>query len=111
MALLKKVTASSLMETLVATVLIVIIFMISSMVLNNIIANTIKHNTDHVEARLNQLEYAYRNDAFQLPYQEDFEAWDISFTKDIIAKQEVVVMQAVNSNAEITLTKSMIRED
>lgn len=111
MALLIKVKASSLMETLVATVLIVIIFMVSSMVLNNIISTNIKNNTDSVETRLSRLEYEYRNNGFQLPYQEDFDSWDIFFSEDVSAKKEIVLIEATNIVLAKTITKSIVREN
>ena len=78
MVVLKKVKASTLMETLVATVLIVIIFMVSSLILNNIFSNSIKNNTRAIEAQLNELEYLYHNDQLKVPYYTDFKEWSIS---------------------------------
>lgn len=111
MVVLKKVTASSLMETLVATVLIVIIFMVSSMVLNNIITSNIKNNTDVLDTRLTKLEYQYRNGAFELPYQEDFDDWYISFSKDLVENREIVFVEAMHAKSEVMITKSITRED
>jgi len=83
MALLKRIKASTLMETLVATVLIVVIFMTSSMLLNSLLTGKIKQNTELVQERMNVLEYKYKNEGLELPYYEDFEAWEISiFTAD-----------------------------
>ena len=39
MVVLKKIKASTLMETLVATVLIIVVFMAASMILNNMFLN------------------------------------------------------------------------
>lgn len=110
MALLKKIKASSLMETLVATVLIVIIFMVSSMVLNNIIARNVRQNTERVEERMNRLEYEYRHRAFQLPYLEDFESWEISVFNRSEKNGPEVVVEAMNTGTKKLLVKSMIRE-
>ena len=62
MVILKKIKASTLMETLVASVLIVVVFMISSMILNNLFSNTIKSNTRAIEAHINELQYLYINE-------------------------------------------------
>lgn len=78
MAVLKKIKASTLMETLVATVLIVILFMVSSMILNNLFSNSIKNNTRAIEAQLNELEYLYHNNQIKLPYDTDYNNWSIS---------------------------------
>ena len=111
MAVLKKIQASSLMETLVATVLIVIIFMISSMVLNNIVTTNIKHNTEKIEERMNKLEYEFMHNAIQIPYEEDFDMWEIKISKDSRQKSQFVLMEAINSKTQTSFTKSLLRED
>ncbi|WP_437368400.1 hypothetical protein [Maribacter litoralis] len=111
MALLKKIKASSLMETLVATVLIVVIFMISSMVLNNIIATNIKQNTDKVEERMNVLEYQYLHKVLELPYYEEYESWEISIVTDEKRTGEYAVMTAEQTKTEMSIRKSLIGED
>lgn len=77
MVVLKKVKASTLMETLVATVLIVAVFMIASLILNNLFSNSIKNSTQAIDNRLNELEYYVIHNSIQLPYKEDFESWTI----------------------------------
>lgn len=107
MALLKKIQASSLMETLVATVLIVVIFMISSLVLNNIITTNIRQNTEKIEERMNRLEYELKNHAIQLPHHEDFDAWEISMFNNSNKKSQVF-LEAINTKTNMTLTKSVL---
>lgn len=111
MALLKKIKASSLMETLVATVLIVIIFMISSMVLNNIVASNIRQNTERIEERMNRLVYEYSKQAYQLPHQVIYEPWEISIFSDKNENSSVVVFEALNRDTKRVLTQRMIHED
>ncbi|CAG2532849.1 hypothetical protein MAR621_03043 [Maribacter dokdonensis] len=107
MVVLKKIRASSLMETLVATVLIVIIFMISSMVLNNIISGNIRQNTEKIEERMNRLEYEFKNRAIALPYQEDFETWHISMLEDS-RKPGLIVLEAINTKTNVAFSKSIV---
>ena len=45
MAVLKKIKASTLMETLIATVLVVVTFLLASMILNNLVSNAIQSDT------------------------------------------------------------------
>ncbi len=78
MVVLKKIKASTLMETLVATVLIVVVFMISSMILNNVFSNTITNDNREINARLNELRYLLSNNKLTIPFQEDFKSWSIS---------------------------------
>lgn len=77
MALLKKIKASTLMETLVATVLIVIVFMMASMTLNALFANTVVNNAHEVEQELLFLRYRYENGQLQLPYYDELRDWEI----------------------------------
>ncbi|MEP2236879.1 MAG: hypothetical protein ABJI22_00885 [Maribacter sp.] len=111
MALLNKIKASSLMETLVATVLIVVIFMISSMVLNNIIATNIRQNTDKVEERMNVLEYQYLHKVLELPYYEEYESWEISIVAENKQTGQYAIMTAEQTKTEMSIRKSLIGED
>lgn len=97
MALLKKIRASTLMETLVATVLIVVIFVIASMVLNNVFYNTIKSNTSKIEAYSNEIRYFHSHGKIMLPYYDDFQGWEI--TLEVTNKKAgVVELKAVKPN-------------
>lgn len=80
MVVLKKLKASTLMETMVATVLIVIIFMVASLTLNNVFGNSIKFNTTEIETHLNKLEYQYQHDLLELPYEEVHNNWTITIS-------------------------------
>lgn len=107
MVILKKVKASTLMETLVASVLIIIIFMIASVILNNIFSNTIKGNTRNVETHLKELEYLYVNEKIILPYDDEFNSWDISIEKGLSRSQQIVEFEAIHSETNKTITKSI----
>jgi predicted PurR-regulated permease PerM len=106
MALLKKIKASTLMETLVATVLIVVVFMISSMILNNLFSNSIKNNTQDIDAYLNELEYLYENKKIKIPYQDEFKDWLIVIERDR-ENQPIILMEALNSNINKSITKTI----
>ncbi|AUP79699.1 hypothetical protein [Flavivirga eckloniae] len=111
MVVLKKIKASTLMETLVATVLIVIVFMISSMILNNIFSNSIKSNTREIDAYLNELEYLYKNEKLKLPYYDDLGDWKISIiTLNTSSSYKSVEFEALHIITNKTKTK-VIRED
>ncbi len=70
--LIKKITAASLVEVLVASVLILVIFTISSFSLNNLFKSNYQRNTFLTESRLKELQYLYIHDQLQLPYSENF---------------------------------------
>ncbi|MGX1931300.1 hypothetical protein [Flagellimonas sp. 2504JD4-2] len=79
MALLRKrITASTLMETMVATVLIVVIFMLSSLILNNLFAAQVRGNLQAVNTHLDEVEYLYSNGKLSFPYYDEWEDWSIS---------------------------------
>lgn len=106
MALLKKIKASTLMETLVATVLIVVVFMISSMILNNLFSNSIKNNTRDIDAYLNELEYLYENEKIIIPYQNEYKDWLIVIEKDK-ENQPNVLIEALNIHTNKSITKTI----
>lgn len=110
MVILKKIKASTLMETLVATVLIVVVFMISSMILNNIFSNSIKNNTREVDAYLNELEYLYKSDKLKLPYYDDLDDWKISIISLNENNYKSVEFEALHTITNKTKTK-VISED
>jgi len=105
MVILKKIKASTLMETLVATVLIVVVFMMASMILNTIFSNTIKTNTRTVTAQLNELQYLQKNDMLQLPYKETFMQWHISAERYLENNQPMIEFEATNTDTNKTITK------
>ena len=103
MALLKKIKASTLMETLVATVLIIVVFMIASMILNNLFSNTIKSNTRVIDAHLNELQYLYLNKKLTVPYLHDFNMWDVSIEPIEEHNKNSIVFSAKNRNTNKTI--------
>ncbi|WP_303316702.1 hypothetical protein Q4Q34_07815 [Flavivirga abyssicola] len=108
MAVLKKIKASTLMETLVATVLLVVVFMIASMILNNLFSNTIKNNTRNINAHLNELQYLYKNNKLTLPYYDDFKAWEVSIESDNNKGQGIIVFEAKNPKTDKTINRNSI---
>ena len=107
MAVLKKIKASTLMETLVASVLIVVVFMVSSMILNNIFSNTIQNNTREIDAHLNELQYLYGHGKLTVPYRDDFKDWQISVRSFKNGILEVVEFEALNGITKKNITKAI----
>lgn len=103
MVILKKVKASTLMETLVATVLIIVVFMIASMTLNNLFASSIKNDTRGIDAHLNELQYLYLNEKLTLPYHDDFSSWRISIEVVEDKLSNNIVFNAINRNTNKTV--------
>ena len=96
MVVLKKIKASTLMETLVATVLIVVIFMMTSFILNGLFSSTMSNNTRHIEAHINQLNYLQQNKNLKLPYDELYGNWSISVLKRTENNNALIEFEAIN---------------
>lgn len=111
MVVLKRIKASTLMETLVATVLIVVIFMISSMLLNNLLSGNIRENTEIAQERLNALEYQYKNNGLKLPYYEDFESWEISILTEEKNGMALIILEAENPKTKKIVTNYITSEN
>lgn len=110
MVVLKKIKASTLMETLVATVLLVVIFMLASLILNNLFSNTINSNTDAIDNYLNELEYLYLNEEIEVPFYDDFKNWEINMQYGKEARQKVVLLEAVNINTNQTIERHLTKQ-
>jgi hypothetical protein len=105
MVVLKKVKASTLTETLVATVLIMIVFMVSSIILNNVFTNTIKYNTNTINSHFDELEYLCNNNKIILPYKNTFNNWDVSVVKIKENNKEVIIITGDNKETDRTVEK------
>ena len=70
MVVLKKMKASTLVETITASVIIIIVFAIASLTLNNVFSSTINNDTNQIENHLYKLEYQYVNNKLLIQYNE-----------------------------------------
>jgi len=99
MVVLKKIRASTLMETMVATVLIIIVFMVASLVMNSLMATQINANTQPIKERLNQLEYAYLSKQLIPPYTEEWQGWQVDMIRQEGQTGGIVVLSAVHEES------------
>ena len=106
MVVLKKIKASTLMETLVATVLIVVVFMMSSLIMNNLFTNTIKNNTRSINNHLNELEYLFINNELKVPYLESYKNWEITI-KESGNNTHLILLEAINEKTNKTIIKQI----
>jgi len=111
MVVLKKLRASTLMETLVATVLIVIIFMLSSMLLNTIFSNTLTSRNTEVKEHMRLLTYAYTNESVTLPYFEQVGDWEYTISQQTLNNNASVLLKAENKALDASYTQIFINED
>lgn len=111
MVILKKVKASTLIETVTASIIIVIVFVIASLTLNNVFARSIKNDTSQIENRINKLEYQFLNKKIIIPYRASYENWKISIFREKENTTQWVVFKAENSSLKKTFFKKMIDVD
>tara|TARA_R110002012_G_scaffold294098_1_gene490026 strand:- start:1840 stop:2175 length:336 start_codon:yes stop_codon:yes gene_type:complete len=100
MVILKKIKASTLMETMVATVLIVVVFMMSSLLLNTIFTASIIGNTEPISEKLQELEYQYNKGKIVLPYNEDWNDWEIFINSFSPNEATYIQLEATNINSK-----------
>lgn len=104
----RKVKASTLMETLVATLLLIMVFGIASLTVNTLFGNTVKYNTRPVITYMNELEYRYRHGGVPLPYTETYEHWEIHVSGEVQEGMYRITFEAVGPESQKTLTKTII---
>ncbi len=88
------------METLVATVLIMVIFMGASMVLNNLFVTGIAQDDHAIRQHLYALQYQVKHEKIDLPYIEDFGAWEVSIDRQREAGMQERVYRAVHATTQ-----------
>jgi len=106
MDVLKKIKASTLMETLVATVLLVIVFMVASLILNNTFSNSIKKDTSTIESTLNEYEYLYFNNKIEVPFSLDQDNINISIERIKAGENNIIEFEGINKQSN----KSILRQ-
>ena len=111
MAVLKKIKASTLMETMVATVLIVVIFMVSSLVMNSLMASQVEANLSPIKEHVAQLEYRYLSQQLTLPYYEEWQGWEITVTSKEGISASYIAIQAVDQTSTKKVQSVIMRND
>ncbi|WP_136667686.1 hypothetical protein [Flavobacterium sp. H122] len=108
MDVLRKIKSATLVEALVATVLVVVIFMIASLILNNLVLNTFTKRNHSLEYRLNELEYSFNNDKIILPYNEEFEDWNITIARDKNPQSDNILFTASNIKTDKEIKRKRV---
>ncbi len=111
MVILKKLKASTLIETVTASIIIIIVFTIASLTLNNVFSNTITRDTSRIRNYINKLEYEYLNKKITIPYKEIHKNWEISVTSQKENLTQWVVFQAKNSSSKVMFFKKILYVD
>ncbi len=104
----KKLRASSLVETLVATVIIVLMFAVASLTLNNVFKNSIQNNTDSIDNQLNYLVYQYKNEQINIPFTDEYEDWEITIQKETKKSEKYILFEATNNKYKKSVLKKLV---
>lgn len=101
MVILKKISAATLVETLIASVIIVIVFLIASLSLNNIFKGAIKAEDTAFQNRIHELSYLTEHKKINFPFFEETSLWDITLEKN----EKVINLAGVNkkNNQEVNI--------
>jgi len=96
MVILKKIRASTLVETLAASVIIIIVFVIGSLSLNNVFYTSIKKNDDEIKNQIKELKYKLLHNKIALPFYNQTDLWDISIKRE----NENMVLTVLNKKTD-----------
>lgn len=95
-----RISASSIVETLVASVIIVLVFSIASLALNNVFRATILSDKSSIENHAYKLIYLYEKEKLILPFYENYKGWEVLFILD----NDELVVSAEMHIGEVTKT-------
>lgn len=108
MVILRKIAASTLMETMVATVLLVIVFMTASMVMGSLLEARFKSETGEVNAALREIRYQLQSGNTQLPYSSNPKGWTIRMNTKSVFGTKYKEIRATHPIKEKTVTSIVI---
>ena len=109
--LIKRLDASSLTETIVATTIILIVFAMATATLNNILGNSIEKDTAAIEGFLNEYRYTYKHKKPKLPETIEHGDWLIEVQHEKVAKIELVLIEATHKRTHKKITKRIINNE
>jgi len=105
----RKVKGATLIEVLVASVLIVVVFSMASLALNTVFRSVVKNsNAEIITTRMNELAYLYQHQKIRMNYQETYNDWNISLSKQRDNNQSVIRIEAVEKSSEKKIVKKCI---
>ena len=107
MALLRKLRAASLLETLIASVIVLIAFAIGSLSFNNAFKSVVKNNRSPFENRVRELKYQAKYNTIEIPFYEETHVWEIAIEK----RESKLLLQAVYLPTEKQIIKILDVED
>ena len=101
---IRKLKASTIVETLIASLIIILVFTIASLTLNNVFKAKIKNDTTLIHYRLNKLSYLLQNNKLSIPYFEEYIGWDISINDSNSDPMNDLIIHAKKESKQINKT-------
>jgi uncharacterized membrane protein len=103
-----KVSASSLVETIVATVIIMIVFGIAISSILGVVKRTTENSTYIIDSKLQKLSYLYQNNELKVPNTIEIPQWSIVIKKQQEGKLTFVIFRATHKKNKKIRTKKVI---
>jgi len=104
----QKASASSLVETIVATVIIMIVFGIAMNSMLGVVKQTTENSTHKIDSKLQKLSYEYQNNVLKVPNTIEIPQWSIVIKEQQEGKLTFVVFRATHKKNKKTRTKKVI---
>lgn len=104
----RRIKASSITETIVATTIISIVFAIAILSLNNILQNVIESDTSVIERKINEFIYKSKYQKVSTPDSFEEGDWIVNLVKEDQNNVPIIEIEAFNRKTKKTLTKSII---
>jgi predicted PurR-regulated permease PerM len=104
----KKISASSIIETLVASAIIILIFTIATVTLNTTLGNVIENDTQEVEKKITEISYQSRHEKIKIPDKIDTKNWLIQLTKEAQNNINFLVFEAIHKRTKKKIVKTVI---
>ena len=103
-----KVSASSLVETIVATVIIMIVFGIAMSSILGVLKQTTENSTHKIDSKLEKLSYLYQNNELKVPNTIEIPQWTIQIKQQQEGKLTFVIFRATHKKNKKIRTKKVI---
>ena len=103
-----KVSASSLVETIVATVIIMIVFGIAMNSMLGVVKQTTENSTHKIDSKLQKLSYEYQNNVLKVPNTIEIPQWSIVIKEQQEGKLTFVVFRATHKKNKKTFPKKRV---
>lgn len=108
MVVLKKLKASSLVETIVSSIIILVVFTIALMILRNVFQFHTTSDRQVLKNKLNEIEYQSHIGDLKFPYFEEYRSYNIRVElEEINGQTEILLIAEDRDTGEIINLKRL----